>query len=76
MFRNRRFMVQLNSEKSRWRNCVLAPILFNTYTNDQPKTTNTERFLYADDLALATRTKIFQDAESNLGLVLDTLSKY
>lgn len=31
---------------------VLAPILFNVYTNDQPIMETTNHFSYADDLAI------------------------
>ena len=49
MFSNRRFYVILNSKRSKWRNqkngllqgSVLAPLLFNIYTMDQPLPENT-----------------------------------
>jgi len=58
MLGNRRYFVELQGKKSRWRTqknglaqgSVLAPLLFNTYTNDQPTPLGTQRFIYADDL--------------------------
>jgi len=54
MLRNRRYFVELQGKKSRWRTQKneLAPLLFNIYTNDQPTPLETQRFIYADDLAL------------------------
>ena len=57
---NRRFYVELNKERSRWRkqkngmpqDSVLAPTLFNIYTNDQPIHYGTRSFIYADDLCI------------------------
>ena len=50
---NSRFFVQLNDKKSRWRSqkngfprgSVLALLLFNIYTNDQPLPTDCSRFI-------------------------------
>ena len=81
---NRRFFVQLNDKKSRWRSqkaglpqgSVLAPLLFNVYTNDQPLPTDCSRFIYADDLRITTQKSDFQHVEQTLKLALDEMSIY
>lgn len=84
MNRNRRFHVRLQDQKSRWRNLknglpqgsVLAPILFNVYTNDQPILENTRHFLYADDLAITAQGNTFSEVEQTLTLALMKLNSY
>ena len=59
-FSNRRFFVEMGPRKSTWRKpqkglphvCVLAPLLFNVYTNDQPIQRDTKSFIYADGRAI------------------------
>lgn len=84
LLQNRRFYVTLEGKKSRWRRqnnglaqgSVLAPILFNLYTNDQPTPENTEHFLYADDLAITAQGRCFEDVEIKLELALGTMLDY
>ena len=81
---NRRFFVEMNGKHSRWRiqknglpqGSVLAPMLFNIYTNDQPQFNNIRRFIYADDLCLATQSKSFNVIEQRLTSALRSLSSY
>jgi len=69
LLNNRRFYVEMDGRKSRWRGqknglpqgSVLSPLLFNIYTNDQPSYPNTKRFTYADDLCVAIQAKNFED---------------
>jgi retron-type reverse transcriptase len=84
LLHNRRFQVHLQTEKSRWRSqknglpqgSVLAPMLFNIYTNDQPVLHKTHRFAYADDLALAAQSNNFEDTERSLSNALEGLARY
>ena len=81
---NRRFYVEMDGRKSRWRTqknglpqgSVLAPTLFNIYTNDQPVFEGIRRFIYADDLCLATQAGDFQAIEAKLSQALETLTDY
>ena len=84
MLSNIRFFVYLVGKRSRLRRqknglpqgSVLAPLLFNIYTNDQPVHTNTRRFLYADDLCIATQKQSFEEVEKTLGDALAGLTPY
>ena len=84
MMRNRRFYVELNGKKSRWRNqknglprgSVLSPVLFNVYTNDQPVHNETCSFIYADDLCIATQRSTFEQTETILTEALQNLGEY
>lgn len=84
LLENRRFYVTLGDKNSRWRiqanglpqGSVLAPTLFNIYTNDQPSAPGIRRFLYADDLAIAAQSKSFHEIEEVLETCLRNLSVY
>ena len=84
MLSNRRFYVDLVGKRSRWRRqknglpqgSVLAPLLFNIYTNDQPVHPNTASFLYAGDLCIATRKQSFEEVDNTLGDALAGLPPY
>ena len=84
LLKNRRFFVEMDGKKSRWKNqknglpqgSVLAPTLFNIYTNDQPEFEKIRRFIYADDLCLATQEKSFKTIEKRLTKALKTLTEY
>ena len=84
MLENRLFYVELASKKSRWRRLknglpqgsVLAPLLFNIYTNDQPRSEDTRRFIYADDLGVAAQDSDFNTVEDRLTNALNELTPY
>ena len=81
---NRRFFVVLNGKKSRWRRqpnglpqgSVLAPMLFNIYTNDQPIHPDTRSFIYADDLCITSQGNDFNNIEASLTSALSTMTTY
>ena len=80
---NRRFFVQLNDKKSRWRSpknglrSFIAPLLFNVYTKDQPLPTDCSRFTYMLMTSVSpTLQSDFQHDEHTLELALDEMSIY
>ena len=82
MLESKRFFVVLNGKKSRWRRqrnglphgSVLAPKLFNIYTNDQPIHADTGIFIYADDLCIASQGNDFNSIEASLTSALSTMT--
>ena len=84
LLENHRLFVELGGKRSRWRSqrnslpqgSVLAPLLFNVYTNDQPIHSGTRSFVYADDLAVTTQSTDFALIEETLTSALDGLSEY
>ena len=81
---NRRYFVELNGQRSRWRNqknglpqsSVLSPVLFMIYTNDQQVLKNTRSFIYADDLCIATQDAIFKKTESTVSDEINNIGEY
>ena len=81
---DRRFYVELNNERSRWRiqknglpqGSVLSPTLFNIYTNDQPILDGTRSFIYADDLCVTAQYHTFQEVEQQIEEALGELTHY
>ena len=81
---DRRFYVELNNERSRWRikknglpqGSVLSPTLFNIYTNDQLILDGTRSFIYADDLYITAQYATFQEVEQIIEAALGELTHY
>ena len=55
---------------------ILAPLLFKVYTNDQPLSTDTRSFIYADDRATLAQSKNKREVEGKLMKCLSDLSDY
>jgi len=55
---------------------VLAPILFNIYTNDQPISPNTKKFLYTDAVAITAQCTTFEKTEEYITKAMEDLSIY
>ena len=55
---------------------VLAPLLFNVYTNDQRTAAGPYIYIYADDLCITTQQSDLQHVEHTLALALDDMSIY
>jgi len=78
--------VTLAGKQIRWRNTknglpqgsVLAPTLFNMYTNDQPIfiNNNVKHYIYADDTAIAVQGNQFEITEGKLAKTLETMINY
>jgi hypothetical protein len=83
MLSNRQFRVFVEDKSSKFRflnnglpqGSVLSPILFNLYTSDLPPT-NSRKFIYADDLAMAYQHQNFENVENRLSEDLIPLNKY
>ena len=79
LLRDRHFRVHMGNDSSAWRprcnglpqGSVLAPILFNLYSNDLPR-----KFIYADDICLAIQGQFFSELECSLSSDMARMSHF
>ena len=67
----RRRAVGDDNETDYQQGSVLAPMLFNIYTNDQPIHADARSFIYADDLCIASQGNDFSNIEASLTVCPD-----
>src|SRR6218665_39475 len=80
---NRRFRVHMGNKTSSWRTqkdglpqgSILSSSLFSVYINDLPDT-QSRKFAYVDDIALASQQTTFERIEEDLNMDLGKVSEY
>jgi hypothetical protein len=84
MLSNRQLVIHLNNDtksKNKTLNnglpqgSVLAPLLFNLYISDLPKTAS-KQFIYVDDIYIANQDKLLDNCVYTLSLDFQTLDKF
>jgi len=83
LLRDRRFRVHMGNDTSSWRpqrnsfpqGSVLAPVLFNLYSNNLPVTRG-RKFIYADDTCLTIQGQYFSELECSLSSDMVRMSHF